>query len=70
MLHRAMSNLSVPSVIETIDPSIPVAHGYLCETPEELVAAYELLGKGTVILKPCTPGAGVLGLSYVSQGDW
>jgi hypothetical protein len=58
MLHRAMSNLSVPSVVEGIDPDIPVPQGYLCETHQELLAAYDLLGQGTVILKPCRSGAG------------
>jgi hypothetical protein len=54
-----MANPDTPSVVETIDPNIPVAAGYYCETREDLVQAYKILGEKDAIIKPARSGAGV-----------
>lgn len=53
LLHRKMSSLDTPCMIEQIDPSIAVPAGYVCETVDELLAARELLaGVEHVCIKP------------------
>lgn len=60
MLHRCMSNLDQPSVVEQIDPTIAVPDGYVCETVEELLAARELMkGCADVCIKPLSGATGV-----------
>ena len=53
-----MSALDQPSLVETINPRIPVAAGYYCETVAELLAAYTLLGRRDVVVKPVYGAAG------------
>ena len=62
ILHRHIKDLHTPSMIETIDPTIPVAQGFVCSDVVDLVAAFRLLGCEEVILKPCiaTSGVGIL----------
>jgi len=57
-LHRRMSSLDTPCMIERIDPSIRVPRGYTCSTSEELQGAYKLLGGGAVVIKPVFGAAG------------
>ena len=52
LLHRHMSSLDVPSVVEAIDPTIPVPRGYVCKTIAELRAARSLLIDVPVCIKP------------------
>ena len=60
MLHRKMSDLDAPSMIETIDPTIPVPRGYVCETTEELLKARELMSDlPDVCIKPLSGATGV-----------
>ena len=60
LLHRKMSSLETPSVIEEIDPTIVVPAGYVCETVEELLAARELMADiEHVCIKPLTGATGV-----------
>lgn len=58
ILHRAMAALDQPSVIEQINPKIPVARGYYCETIQQLLDAYKLLGVKDAVLKPVFGAAG------------
>ena len=59
LLHRHMDSLDTPSVIETIDNTICVPRGFVCETTEHLLAARELLGDTEVIIKPLSGATGV-----------
>lgn len=60
LLHRKMSSLETPSVIEEIDATIAVPAGYVCETVEELLAARELMSHiEHVCIKPLTGATGV-----------
>ena len=60
LLHRKMSSLGTPSVIEEIDATIAVPAGYVCETVEELLAARELMAHiEHVCIKPLTGATGV-----------
>ena len=60
LLHRKMSSLETPSVIEEIDATIAVPAGYVCETVEELLAARELMADiEHVCIKPLTGATGV-----------
>jgi hypothetical protein len=60
VLHRKMSSLHEPSVLETIDPTIPVPRGFVCETVEELLAARELMSDlPEVCIKPLSGATGV-----------
>ena len=60
MLHRAMSDLETPSMIETIDPTIPVPRGFVCTTTEELLKARELMSDlPDVCIKPLSGATGV-----------
>ncbi len=60
MLHRKVSDLDVPSIIETIDATIPVPRGYVCETIEELLKARELMEDlSDVCIKPLSGATGV-----------
>lgn len=53
-----MASPDQPSVIEQINPKIPVARGYYCETREQLLTAYKLLDMKVVVLKPVFGAAG------------
>ena len=64
ILHRHMKYLDVPSRMETIDPSIPVPHGYICSDTEDLVRAYQMIGHADVIVKPCRTSSG-LGIVFL-----
>ena len=58
-LHRKMSSLHEPSVLETIDPTIAVPRGFVCETVEELLAARELMSDlPEVCIKPLSGATG------------
>ena len=61
ILHRHMSSLNVPSVVETIDlaGSIVVPRGYVCTNHTELVAARALLSDVEVVIKPLKGATGV-----------
>lgn len=60
MLHRKVSDLDSPSMIETIDPTIPVPRGYVCETVEDLLKARELMKDlPDVCIKPLSGATGV-----------
>lgn len=58
ILHRGMNSLDKPSVIETINPKIPVPAGYYCETVHELLGAYKKLGTQDAVVKPVFGAAG------------
>lgn len=64
ILHRHMKALDVPSRVELIDSSIPVAQGYICSDTEDLVKAYQLIGQQDVIVKPCRTSSG-LGIVFL-----
>mmetsp|Transcript_70722 Transcript_70722/g.188787 ORF Transcript_70722/g.188787 Transcript_70722/m.188787 type:complete len:392 (-) Transcript_70722:160-1335(-) len=69
VLHRHISSLDTPSLIETIDPTILVARGYTCTTPEDLMHAHQLLGQPEkVVIKPVHGAAGE-GIVFVSCVD-
>jgi hypothetical protein len=68
ILHRHMKDLSQPSVIEMIDPNIPIAPGYICSTPEQLLEAYRLLGCKAVAIKPLCGCAGE-GIIFVDNEE-
>lgn len=60
LLHRKVSSLETPSVIEEIDATIVVPAGYVCETVEELLTARELMADiEHVCIKPLTGATGV-----------
>jgi hypothetical protein len=59
LLHRRMDALDMPSVIETIDPTIAVPRGYVCATIAELLAARELMADlADVCIKPLCGATG------------
>mmetsp|Transcript_71650 Transcript_71650/g.202536 ORF Transcript_71650/g.202536 Transcript_71650/m.202536 type:complete len:571 (+) Transcript_71650:356-2068(+) len=59
ILHRHMSALEMPSVIELIDPSINVPRGFVCTTQAELRGARKLLAGTKVCIKPLAGATGV-----------
>eukprot|EP00960_Hanusia_phi_P045811 757441-Hanusia_phi.AAC.1 len=65
-LHRHIQSLDVPSVIESLDPTIIVPKGYTCSTSADLVKAYELIGSKEVVVKPIYGAAGE-GIIFVSD---
>eukprot|EP00043_Microstomoeca_roanoka_P020483 m.250105 g.250105 ORF g.250105 m.250105 type:complete len:1262 (-) comp17172_c3_seq3:208-3993(-) len=69
ILHRYMSSLDKPSILEEIAPNVRVAKGYTCQTREELVKAWEMLACETVVVKPVfgAAGEGILFISDVEQ---
>jgi hypothetical protein len=67
ILHRWMRSLDVPSVIETIDPSILVPRGYVCTSRLELVEARRLLWDVDVCIKPLNGASGVGIVLYASD---
>jgi beta-aspartyl-dipeptidase (metallo-type) len=68
ILHRHMSNLDIPSVIETIDPRVRVAPGYTCSNTAHLLAACKLLAVKDVVIKPILGSAGK-GILFISSED-
>ena len=66
ILHRHMSNLDQPSIMEQVAPNVRVARGYTCSTTEELVKAWELLQCEMVVVKPVFGAAGE-GILFVSD---
>eukprot|EP01041_Mallomonas_annulata_P005139 gene5139-10274_t len=68
ILHRHMSNLSNPSIIELIDPKIPVPKGYYCKNIEELRNAYILLNTTEVVIKPIHGCSGE-GIEFISTAN-
>jgi hypothetical protein len=62
-----MRSLDVPSVIETIDPSILVPRGYVCTSRLELVEARRLLWDVDVCIKPLNGASGVGIVLYASD---
>ncbi|EKX35003.1 hypothetical protein GUITHDRAFT_146829 [Guillardia theta CCMP2712] len=65
-LHRHIQSLDVPSVIESLDPTIIVPKGYTCSSCSDLVKAYELIGSKEVVIKPIYGAAGE-GIIFVSD---
>ena len=65
-----MSALDQPSLVETINPRIPVAAGYYCETVAELLAAYTLLGRRDVVVKPVYGASGRAHWLSSGGGGW
>ena len=59
ILHRHMSALEKPSVIELIDPSINVPRGFVCTTKAELRGARKLLAGTKACIKPLAGATGV-----------
>ena len=60
LLHRKISSLDTPCMIEEIDPTIAVPKGYVCETVDELLEARKLLADVEhVCIKPLAGATGV-----------
>eukprot|EP00899_Mesostigma_viride_P017494 jgi/Mesvir1/25746/Mv01927-RA.1 len=66
ILHRHMATPEIPSVLETIDPTIPIAPGFVCSTNQHLLDAYAALGVADVVIKPLGTCAG-LGIEFLSS---
>ena len=58
ILHRHVRRLDEPGIVETVAPNVRVAKGYTCDTPDDLVKAYELIGTEMVVVKPVFGAAG------------
>eukprot|EP00049_Salpingoeca_infusionum_P017289 m.352412 g.352412 ORF g.352412 m.352412 type:complete len:1261 (-) comp16516_c0_seq1:279-4061(-) len=66
ILHRHVRDLETPSIMEEVAPNVRVAKGFVCDTADDLVEAYGMIGTQQVVIKPVFGAAGE-GILFVSD---
>ncbi|EGD83405.1 hypothetical protein, variant [Salpingoeca rosetta] len=66
ILHRHVARPHEASVIERATPHVRVARGFTCDTVDDLLLAYDLLGDDKAVIKPVFGAAGE-GIVFVSS---